>query len=859
MNTGMLTSVLDRSRSGIRFEVAAPPMPEVMPRMDVAAFIGFAERGPLHCPVAIEDMSQYEKVFGLTPKLGWAENGEQISGLLAESVNSFFIQGGRRCWVVRVAAASASSKQFVLPNLFKVTPSTGRFLISPALAQARSEGSWSDPLHVATRLKTRPVIVDSIRLFGSEKTWQLRTRSDIVRKGDLLRIVRTAGPDQLHAFFPVTRIERDALTGENVLSAQQAIAFKNSPEQQIGINEPSAWLEGKAALVSIDLRVECQKIQRENNQKAKEWRKENLGLTPLHPRYCGALQTDLEIYRGDISRSGSSQQMSSGASVDSAPWFPLAAWHSDNGELESASFMVPYGMDGRFAEAEIEKANSFSELERDGLTNFHAGLFLDQALRDAKIADLMETANAIRYSAAVPRPLTGMHAVLGWFNTSLQDEVALIAVPDAVHVPWQSRPKALRYVFTVAEIQSEKNTKKPKPFIGCKELPAPSNLTASAATSNGTAATPSVTSVRLSWTMPESFNNAAIEYQVQESASENFLLVDQTWQTRESNLDIALTAPGRRIFRVRTMTAAQTSVWSTAIALNIVETDVSSPQSRAVGEVAREIQRELIKLCAAQGELFAVLSLPKKMTELEAANHVLSLSVTSFNDTSANTVYVDPEGRVGSYAAIYHPWIETRGSSGGVNPLPPDGAILGMIAARTHDRGAWIAPANRVLKGVVALHTTLQDAQQTQLAVTGVNLVLQRPEGYTLLSEDTLSSNPDLRPIHVRRLLILMRRIMLRLGEEFTFETNSLALRALIRLRCYNMLARMNQAGAFAGRSAAESFQVSIEDNDNPQASIDAGRLIIRIRIRPAQALRFITIRFELGGGATGITEESVA
>ena len=68
MNTGMLTPMLDRSRSGIRFEVAAPPMPEAMPRMDVAAFIGFAERGPLHCPVAIEDMSQFVKVFGDTAK-----------------------------------------------------------------------------------------------------------------------------------------------------------------------------------------------------------------------------------------------------------------------------------------------------------------------------------------------------------------------------------------------------------------------------------------------------------------------------------------------------------------------------------------------------------------------------------------------------------------------------------------------------------------------------------------------------------------------------------------------------------------------------------------------------------------------
>ena len=854
MNTGMLTPMLDRSRSGIRFEVAAPPMPEAMPRMDVAAFIGFAERGPLHCPVAIEDMSQFKKVFGEIAKLGWAENGEQFFGVLAESVNSFFVQGGRRCWVVRVAANNASSNQFMLSNLFKVTPSSGGFQVLPAAAQARCEGSWSDTLRVATRIQTRPIFLEKLSIIEPGYTWEIRTFSDIARAGDLLRIVRTVvtptGEEKQQAFFPITRVERTKLTGEIVLSTKKNIAFKNIQAEQTSIGDPSAWLDGIASLVSIDMRV--------RDEQTSEWRADNLGLTPLHPRYCGALQSDFEIYRGDTSGSGSSQLLSSGASVDSAPWFPLAARRSDNEELEAASFMVPLGMDGNFSEAEIEKPNSSSELERDGLTNFDAGLFLDPALRDARIADLMETANAIRYSASVPRPLTGMHAVLGWFNTSVQDEVTLIAVPDAVHVPWHGRPQALRYAFTVEKIQPEKNTEKPKPFVFCNELAAPSNLTASAATSSGTAA-PSGTTVRLSWEMPEGFSNTAIEYQVQESASENFLVVDQTSQTRESGLDIAMTAPGRRIFRVRAMAAAQTSTWSSAIALNIVETDTSSPQSSAVGEVAREIQRALIKLCAAQGELFAVLSLPKKITEQEATNHVLSLSAVSFSETSANSVYIDPEGRVGSYAAIYHPWIETRNASGSVLPLPPDGAILGMIASRTRDRGAWIAPANRVLRNVLALHTTLSDVRQALLVEAGINLVLQRPEGFTLLSEDTLSNVADLRPIHVRRLLILLRRIMLHLGEEFTFETNNLALRALIRQRCYNMLERMFRAGAFAGRSAAESFQVSVEDADNPQASIDAGRLIIRIRIRPAQALRFITIRFALGGGATGVSEENAA
>jgi phage tail sheath protein FI len=307
------------------------------------------------------------------------------------------------------------------------------------------------------------------------------------------------------------------------------------------------------------------------------------------------------------------------------------------------------------------------------------------------------------------------------------------------------------------------------------------------------------------------------------------------------------------------MSATQTSAWSGAIAVKILETEPGAGPSSAAGAAIREIQKALIRLCAAQGELFSVLSLPRTMNEQDAANHVLTLSAAPADDASANNARFDPEGRTGSYAAIYHPWIEARCTSGSVRPLPPDGAILGMIAARTRSRGAWIAPANQTLRSVVALHTELPATRQAVLFDAGINVVLHRPEGYTLMSEDTLSGIPDQRPMHVRRLLILLRRMMLRVGEEFTFETNGDALRALIRQRCNNMLERLFRAGAFAGRSAAESFQVSVDDADNTLASVDAGRLIVRIRVRPAQALRFITLRFSLGGGATGVSEENAA
>ena len=60
-------------------------------RMDVAAFIGLTERGPVATPVAVESWDEFRRHFGN------AGGGR----LLPQSVFLFFANGGQRCVVVR--------------------------------------------------------------------------------------------------------------------------------------------------------------------------------------------------------------------------------------------------------------------------------------------------------------------------------------------------------------------------------------------------------------------------------------------------------------------------------------------------------------------------------------------------------------------------------------------------------------------------------------------------------------------------------------------------------------------------------------------------------------------------------------
>ncbi|HEX8492170.1 MAG TPA: phage tail sheath C-terminal domain-containing protein [Pyrinomonadaceae bacterium] len=68
-------------------------------RTDIAAFVGIAERGPLHIPVRVNSWKQFQTSFG----------NFIAQGYLAYAVKAFFENGGRTCYVVRIAATPATS------------------------------------------------------------------------------------------------------------------------------------------------------------------------------------------------------------------------------------------------------------------------------------------------------------------------------------------------------------------------------------------------------------------------------------------------------------------------------------------------------------------------------------------------------------------------------------------------------------------------------------------------------------------------------------------------------------------------------------------------------------------------------
>jgi len=954
-----------RRLPGFRFEARSQPLAESLPRMDVAVLVGFAAAGPLDTPVAVEDAAQFEALFGRNAPLAWnSGRGETQHAHLGPAVRSFFRNGGRRCYIIRVAGDDAKSNHFPVPGLAMASfNEQGVAQIRPAFARARSEGSWSDAVRVSASLLARSTQVSNItqRTDGRLIVEMSSVAASEVKPGDLVRLHFQAEGYLL--LISVSKIESLCAGSPpdksiNCVSASQYVWFKtrssdsppadadqsvatffvgdpaqsvvseSSPLQVVNITEEeSAGLE---PLFHLDLAIRFAdapapgsmvRVDRGDDQLwmvvegssvieatlsppgqavrlsgrglwfLKEapsslpssrpvaeiltfelWTRQgdeqtarltDLGFAPQHSRYWAALPEDKELYRDADNpfRESRAEHAFERERVefwrlDSGQRFPLAGTDFKN------VIYIPIGMQATATNYLGPFETEGLPLERDGLARFDASLFLDPGLTSVRTRSLMGQADFLRYLSPAPRKLRGIHAALSI------EEATIITAPDAVHRGWSktkeqpipeaqdssppARPEWWHFLdcdpppqIPLASEPEQAN------FLDCglEVVPAPTLFLETQPDASGT--------FTLAWVN----NITEARYRLQESIRPDFKDSADIFAGRDERLTVYGREPGDYYYRVRAETAGAISNWSNGVGVRISATLGYQVDSEAAYSSSSllAVHRALLRMCAARGDLTSTLAVPEHYREDAAIEHVRTLKLTP--DLIAGTEGVDPlsldEISDFSYAALYHPWLIGRESeaSGAFTRLPPDGAAAGVMAARSIARGAWITPANETLKNVVAITPEISASSRLGIQEAQINLIRQEPRGFLALSEDTLSEDTDLRPLNVRRLLILLRRLALRLGARYVFEPNDDAFRRAVQRGFEAMLGDMFARGAFAGSTPDTSFQVVTDSSLNTPRSVDQGRFIVEIKVAPSLPMTFLTIRLVQTGDRAFVTE----
>jgi len=242
----------------------------------------------------------------------------------------------------------------------------------------------------------------------------------------------------------------------------------------------------------------------------------------------------------------------------------------------------------------------------------------------------------------------------------------------------------------------------------------------------------------------------------------------------------------------------------------------------------KAVQTNIIAHCEKMGDRVAVLDAPPGLSP-----------------QAVKKWRVDTAGYDSSYAALYYPWIEVSDpvTNRPIN-IPPSGHMAGVWARNDNTRGVHKAPANEVVRGATGLAYNITKGEQDTLNPNGVNCIRAFPGmGIRVWGARTLSSNPSWRYINVRRLFNFVEKSIERGTQWVVFEPNEPRLWGRVRRDVSAFLSTVWRDGALFGLTPDQAYYVKCDEELNPAASRDMGRLIIEIGMSPVKPAEFVIFR----------------
>jgi hypothetical protein len=376
---------------GVVCDPAVPPREQPI-RLDVAAFVGLAERGPVDTPVLLVEPAGFATVFGADYVLA-TDGGKPVYAQLPSAVKAFFDNGGRRCYAVRVAGPGANPSRWAVPGLEIWQPDGST---SPVLVEAAWPGRWSAETEVSVEPIARPIasgVAYQRAGSGSDpgEPGQLMLPSAAtasVHPGDLLQL--NLGPSLPGLYV------RAAAAAAGLVLTDRELAYDLGPAADIS-RLPSVLPVAAVTLLRMDLVVhqrtegELQLVERFNDLAYATW--------------SSVLQPPGDPIP-DLSRSVNLR-------ADTA-----------TEQLARTGLVVPSTI-----------AGAVLAIGTDDLSTFEPLLaFVDERLGSDTVFSLPANADTLTSLATDPARLRGIHSLLG------VDEVAMIACPDLTQRSWSQLP-----------------------------------------------------------------------------------------------------------------------------------------------------------------------------------------------------------------------------------------------------------------------------------------------------------------------------------------------------------------------------------------------------------------------------------
>ena len=248
-----------------------------------------------------------------------------------------------------------------------------------------------------------------------------------------------------------------------------------------------------------------------------------------------------------------------------------------------------------------------------------------------------------------------------------------------------------------------------------------------------------------------------------------------------------------------------------------------------------------------------------RLVAIPAASHTLQVAVASYctnnkyriaicegleTDVDLTTLRESLEGQ---NAVLYGPWIKVTNplsSSGALIAVPACGHICGVYSRISDSRGFWKAPAGTeaTIRGAVSVQKILTQAETDIINPKGINAIIPKTN-YGIVVWGARSCNPDFPYVSDLYTNITIKKNLYDLTQRYVFEPHDSTLWTKVKTTCQDYLNGLYQRGAFFGDTTEQAYYVKCDEDLNPVAVRNQGKLIAEIGYATKKPAEFIIFR----------------
>lgn len=206
--------------------------------------------------------------------------------------------------------------------------------------------------------------------------------------------------------------------------------------------------------------------------------------------------------------------------------------------------------------------------------------------------------------------------------------------------------------------------------------------------------------------------------------------------------------------------------------------------------------------------------------------------------------------RTSNFAALYWPWVKVADPLSDNRPLtmPPLGHVAGIYARTDATKNVGKAPGGTVdgqLRFLIGLELEPTQGERDFVYPNKINPLISSPQtGLAVWGVRTIYSLSEWRYINARRLFMFLEKSVFNSTHWIVFENNGPGLWAKIKAQLGGFMTAQFNDGLFAGNTPAQAFFVIVDESNNTPESIEQGQVIIDVGVAPNKPAEFVRFRF---------------